>query len=147
MALQVLSTRQGFILFGKSHWLSLEAFGGGGGGFSIVTCVEPGVASPRESVQVAPTVIVPGDAPPVFSVAELPLPETLPLLAVQAPTVTGTPSGLVQFADKLTVPPPCKLVGLAEMEMEGGFFGGSGFTVKLAVQLASLNFFSLASVT
>ena len=32
MALQVLSTRHGFILFGKSHWLNLLDFGGGGGG-------------------------------------------------------------------------------------------------------------------
>jgi hypothetical protein len=40
MALQVLSTRQGFFSLGKSHWLSLAAFGGGGGGFSTVACVE-----------------------------------------------------------------------------------------------------------
>jgi hypothetical protein len=41
-------------------------------------------------------VIGPADAPAVLSVAVLPLPEMLPLLAVQSPTVTGTLSGLVQ---------------------------------------------------
>src|SRR5580693_9216247 len=40
IALQVLSTRQGFFSLGKSHWLSLAAFGGGGGGFSNVAWVE-----------------------------------------------------------------------------------------------------------
>jgi hypothetical protein len=92
-------------------------------------------------------VIEPGDAPVVFSVAELPLPETVPPLAVQLATETATPSGLVQLADKFTVPPACRLVGVAEMDIEGGFFGGSGFTVKFAEQLATLLFFSLASVT
>jgi hypothetical protein len=102
---------------------------------------------PRESVQVAPTLIVPGDAPVVFSVAELPLPETFPALAVQFETETGTPSGLVQLHVTVTVDPACTLDGLAEQLMLGGFFGGRGFTVKLAEQLASLFFFSLASVT
>jgi hypothetical protein len=83
----------------------------------------------------------------VLRVAEVPVPETVPPLAVQDATVTGTPSGLVQFADRFTVPPAGRLVGLAESETVGGFFGGKGFTVKLAVQLASLFFFSRASVT
>src|SRR6202795_2305671 len=65
MALQVLSTRQGFFSLGKSHWLSLDAFGGGGGGFSTVTCVVAWPVRPRESVQVAPMLIVPGAAPSV----------------------------------------------------------------------------------
>src|ERR1700686_3001373 len=98
-------------------------------------------------MQVALTVIEPGAAPVVLSVAELPVPVTVPPLDVQLETVTGTPSGLVQLADKLAVPPAAKLVGLAEREMVGGFFGGSGFTVKFAEQLASLFLFSLASVT
>jgi len=91
-------------------------------------------------------VIEPGDVPVVFSVAELPLPETVPPLAVQLPTETPTLSGLLQLADKFTVPPAYRLVGLAEIEMVGGFLGGSGFTVKFAEQLATLLFFSLASV-
>src|SRR5277367_3668139 len=99
MALQVLSTRQGFFSLGKSHWLSLLACGaGGGGGFSTVTCVvAAGDFNPRESVQVALTVIVPADAPVVFRVAVLPLPLMLPPVALQSPTVTGTLSGLVQL--------------------------------------------------
>jgi len=75
----------------------LLAFGGGGGGFSTMTCEEEFAVKPRESVQVAFTVIGPGDAPEVFRVATLPLPETLPPLALQPETVTGTPSGLVQL--------------------------------------------------
>jgi hypothetical protein len=128
MALQVLSTRHGFFSFGKSHWLSLLAFGGGGGGFSTVTWDEAFVVSPRESLQVALTVMTPGDAPVVFSVPTLPLPETLPPLAVQLETLTGTPSGLVQSHVMVAVPPVCRLVGLAEQLIVGGFFGGS-FTV------------------
>jgi hypothetical protein len=103
--------------------------------------------SPRESVQVAPTVIEPGEAPAVLSVAELPLPDTVPPFDVQVETVTGTPSGLVQLADRFTVPPAGTLDGLAEIEMVGGFFGGRAFTVKLAEQVASLFFFTLASFT
>jgi hypothetical protein len=129
MALQVLSTRQGFFSLGKSHWLSFEAFGGGGGGFSMVTCVEPWAVRPRESVQVAPTVTLPGATLEVFNVAEVPLPETFPLLAVQFATETGTLSGLVQVAERLTVPPAWRLVGLAETEMLGGFLGGNGLMV------------------
>src|ERR1035438_3541349 len=121
--------------------------GGGGGGGSTSTSVEAGAFTPRESVQVALTAIAPGNAPAVLTVAEPPVPETVPPLAVQLATETGTPSGLVQLADKFTVPPDCRLAGLAEREMVGGFFGGSGFTMKLAEQLASLFFFSLASVT
>src|SRR6202043_2265628 len=49
MALQVLSTRHGFFGFGKSHWLSLLAFGGGGGGFSTVTCVDEFAFRPGQS--------------------------------------------------------------------------------------------------
>jgi hypothetical protein len=126
--LQVLSTRHGFFSFGKSHWLSLLAFGGGGGGFSIVNCDEEFAVKPRESVQVALTVTCPGAAPVVFTVPVLPLPETWPLLAVQPATFTGTPSGLVQVQVTVTVPPACRVVGFAEQLIVGGFLGGS-FTV------------------
>jgi hypothetical protein len=89
---------------------------------------------------------VPGAAPVVFKVPVLPLPEMVPLLAVQPPTVTGTLSGLVQVQVIVAVPPVCKVVGLAEQDICGGFFGGS-FTVKFAVQLAVLFFLAFASVT
>src|ERR1700686_4306286 len=72
-ALQVLSTRHGFTGFGKSHWLSLLACGGGGGGFSTITCVVAGEDfRPRESVQVALTVIGPVDANVVLIIAIFP---------------------------------------------------------------------------
>src|SRR5271169_1307107 len=121
--------------------------GGGGGGFSTITSVEARAVSPRVAVQVALTETEPGDTPVVLSVAELPLPERVPLPVVQLATETATLSGLVQLADKFTVPPACRLVGLAEIDMVGGFFGGGGFTMKFAEQVASLFFFSLASVT
>jgi hypothetical protein len=62
-------------------------------------------------------------------VAELPLPETEPDVDVQFATETGTPSGLVQLPERLTVPPGTNSVGFADNDMVGGFFGGSGFTV------------------
>src|SRR5215470_10144340 len=86
IALQVLSTRHGFFVFGKSHWLSLLAFGGGGGGFSTATCAEEFAVRPRESVHVALTVIWPGEAPVVLRVALLPLPDTVPPVALQPAT-------------------------------------------------------------
>src|SRR5262249_17628081 len=94
-ALQVLSTRHGFALFGKSQELSLLHCGGGGGGTSTLTWVEACAVRPRESVQVAPTVMGPAEAPVVVRVAVVSLPEMLPPLAVQPLTVTGTLSGLV----------------------------------------------------
>src|SRR5579863_3539810 len=124
-----------------------SALTGGGGGFSNVTCVEACPVSPRESVQVAVTVTGPAGAPPVLRVAELPLPETVPAEEVQLATETGTPSGLVQEADRFTLPPVTRSVGLADNDMVGGFFGGNGFTVKLAVQLASLFLVDFGSVT
>src|ERR1700756_3374991 len=102
---------------------------GGGGGFWIVTWVEACPVRPRESVQVAFTVTGPGGRPAVFSVAEVPVPETVPALEVQSATETGTPSGLVQFAVRLTGPPGTSSAGLADIDMVGGFLGGSGFTV------------------
>src|SRR6202795_1137429 len=123
-ALQVLSTRHGFTRFGKSHWLSFLACGAAGGGFSTITCVVAGGDfRPRESVQVALTVIGPADAPVVLSVAVLPLPEMVPPLAVQPPTVTGTLSGLVQVQLMVEVAPVRTLVGLAEQEICGGVLG------------------------
>src|SRR5579872_4753707 len=108
---------------------TISGFGGGGGGFCTATSVAACAVRPRESVQVAPTVMDPGDAPLVFRVAEDPLPETVPPVDVQLATVTGTPSGLVQLADKLTAPPGVTLVGLAEIDTVGGFFGGNGLMV------------------
>jgi hypothetical protein len=101
---------------------------------------------PRESVHVALIEMVPGEAPVVSRVAELPLPEILPPLAVQPLTVTGTLSGLVQVQVTVAEVPGCKVVGLTEQENCGGFFGGS-FTVKFEVQLAVPFFLDLASVT
>ena len=97
-------------------------------------------------MQVALTVIGPGDAPVVFKVAVLPLPEMVPLLAVQLTTVTGTLSGLVQVQVTVELTPAYKEVGFAEQDIVGGFLGGS-FTVKFAVQVASPPVFFLGSVT
>jgi hypothetical protein len=146
MALQVLSTRHGFALLGYWHSFSLLACGGGGGGFSIVTEAVVEAVNPRESVHVALIVTVPAGAPVVLRVAELPLPEMLPPVAVHPPTVTGTLSGLVQVHEIVEEAPACTLVGLAEQETCGGFFGGS-FTVKFDVQLASLFFLAFGSLT
>ena len=65
----------------------------------------------------------------VLRVAELPLPETEPPVEVQFATETGTLSGLVQFADRFTVPPVTRSVGFADNDIVGGFFGGSGLIV------------------
>ena len=65
-------------------------------------------------------------------------------MAVQLLTVTGTLSGLVQVQVMVELPPACKLEGLAEQDMVGGFFGGS-FTVKFAEQVATPPFFILGS--
>jgi len=119
--------------------------GGGGGGFSTVTWVEVVAVKPRESVQVALTVMAPAGAPVVSRVAELPVPETVPADAVQPPTVTGTLSGLVQVQERLEDVPACTVVGFAVQDIVGAFFGGS-FTVKFAVQLASPPFFILGSL-
>ena len=113
----------------------MVACGGGGGGFSTVTVAEDDAVRPRESVQVALTVIGPDAAPAVLSVAEFPLPEMLPPLAFHPLTVTGTLSGLVQEQLIVDEVPARTIVGLAEQDICGGFLGGS-FTVKLAVQLA-----------
>jgi hypothetical protein len=118
MALQVLSTRHGFTLLGKSHWLNFCACGGAAGGaFSTFACVEAWVLRPRESVHVAVTVIEPAEAPAVLSDAVDPLPETLPPVEVQLLTLTGTLSGLVQLHVMVEVPPACKLDGLAEHDI------------------------------
>ena len=108
--------------------------------------LEVEAVKPRESVQVALIVIGPDEAPVVVRVAEFPLPEMLPPLAVHPPTVTGTLSGLVQVQVMVAEVPAWTVDGLAEQEICGGFLGGS-FTVKLAVQLAVLFFLALASVT
>jgi hypothetical protein len=112
-----------------------------------VTVVEEAVVNPRESVQAVPTVIEPVRTPAVLRVAAVPLPETLPLLAVQLATDTEPPSGLMHLAAKLTAPPACRVLGRAEIDIVGGFLRGRGFTVKFAQQVASLFFFSLVSVT
>ena len=77
--------------------------------------------------------------------AALPVPDTVPELAVQFATLTGTLSGLVQDALSETVPPVCTEVGFAESDRVGGFFGGS-FTVNFAEQLVSPPCFILGSV-
>jgi hypothetical protein len=118
--------------------------GGGGGGFFTDAEVDVAVFKPRESVQVALTVMVPGDAPVVLRVAELPLPEMLPPLALHPATVTGTPSGLVQVQVTVTGVPASTDDGLAEQEISGGFIG---LTMNLDEQLAVLLFFSFGSVT
>jgi hypothetical protein len=109
-----------------------------------VTVLEAEAVKPRESVQVAFTVIGPEEAPVVVSVAELPLPAMLPPLAVQLPTVTVALSGLVQAQVMVEGVPASTAAGLTEQEICGGF---SGFTMKLAEQLAVLFFLDLASVT
>src|ERR1700730_2820769 len=114
---------------GKSHWLSFDAWGGGGGGFSTVTCVEPCAVRPGASVAVAFTVMAPGAAPVVFTVAVLSLPLMVPAELVQFDTVTGTLSGLLALQVIVDVLPACTVDGLAEQLIVGGFFGGSGFTV------------------
>ena len=120
---------------------------GDGGGFSTITWAVAGAFKPRESVQVALTVIGPGETPDVSRASVLlPLLETPPPLAVQPPTATGTLSGLVQLQVMVAEDPACTEDGLDEQEICGGFLGGS-FTVKLAVQLAVLFFFALGSVT
>ena len=102
--------------------------------------------SPRESEQVALTVIGPAGAPVVVRVAVPPSPETLPPVAVQELTVTGTLSGLVQLQVTVAGVPAWTEAGFAEQDIVGGFFGGS-FTVKFAVQLASPPFFIFGSLT
>jgi len=106
--------------------------------------LEVEAVKPRESVQVALILMAPGEAPVVFRVAEFPLPEMLPPLAVHPPTVTGTLSGLVQVQLMAAEVPAWTEDGLAEQEICGGF---RGFTVKLEVQLAVLFFLDLGSVT
>jgi hypothetical protein len=93
------------------------------------------------------TVTEPGGRLAVFRVAEFPLPETEPVLEVQLATETGTPSGLVQFAVRLTVPPGTSSDGLADKDMVGGFFGGKGLIVYFAVQEASFAFLAFGSAT
>ena len=90
---------------------------------------------PRVSLHVAVTVIGPAEAPEVSRAAVLPLPEMLPPLAVQPPTVTGALSGLVQVQLMVEDAPMLTVGGLAEHETAGGFFGGS-FTTKVATQMA-----------
>jgi hypothetical protein len=98
----------------------------------------------RESVQVAFTVIVPAEAPVVLSVAELPLPETLPPVELQPPTVTVALSGLVQLQEMVEDVPTSTVSGFAEQEICGGF---SGLTVKGTEQLAVLLVLAFGSVT
>src|SRR5262245_52919150 len=80
-------------------------------------------------------VIAPGAAPAVSNVPVLPVPDTFPALAVQLPTLTGTPSGLVHSQVMVADSPERTVVGLAEHDIFGAFFGGS-FTVKAVVASA-----------
>ena len=76
----------------------------------MVTEADDEAVKPRESVQVAPIVIGPGEAPVVFKVPVFPLPEILPPLEVHPPTVTGTLSGLVQVQVMVDVSPALTVV-------------------------------------
>jgi len=79
-------------------------------------------------------------------VAVPPSPETLPPVAVQELTVTGTLSGLVQLQVTVASVTAWTEAVFAEQDIFGGFFGGS-FTLKFAVQLASPPFFIIGSLT
>src|SRR5258708_24806500 len=107
---------------------------GGGGGFCKVSSVEPCAVRPRESVAVAVTVTAPGEVPAVFSVAVVPLPLTVPPLAIQLATVTGTPSGLLALQAIVAASPTANAEAISQQPMVGGLFGGSGFTVYFAHQ-------------
>src|SRR5258708_29721257 len=100
---------------------------GGGGGFCKVSSVEPCAVRPRESVAVAVTVTAPGEVPAVFSVAVVPLPLTVPLVAIQFETVTGTPSRPLALPVIVAASPTPKGHGLAEQLMSGGLFRGREF--------------------
>src|SRR5512146_935308 len=126
--------------------LSSSLTSGAGGGVSIATWVEAVLVRPRESVQVAFTVTCPGEAPAVFKLAVLPLPETEPPVAVQLDTLTGTLSGLLQSQLMLAAVPGGTEAGLAEQLIVGGFLGGS-LTIKPAVHVAWLFCLALGSVT
>src|SRR5215470_5371461 len=89
--------------------------------------------------------MLPGCEPVVFRVALAPLPEIVPLLALQFATLTGTLSGLVHEALSETLPPVWVEVGFADSDKVGGFLGGS-FTMNFAEQLVSPPFFILGSV-
>ena len=107
-ALQVLSTRHGFLTFGYSHSFTLVACGGGGGGGGGFSTVTDARSRSRQATRVGTSCAdtdVPDAAPVVLSVAVFPLPEILPPLAVHPPTVTGTLSGLVQEQVIVAVPP------------------------------------------
>jgi hypothetical protein len=135
------------LTLGYSHSFSLLACGGGGGGgggLLTVTVLVLEAVKPRESVQVALIVIGPGEAPVVFRVPELPLPEMLPPVEVQLPTVTVALSGLVHVQVIVADPPASTVAALAEQDICGGF---SGFTVKFEEQLASPPFFFFGSDT
>ena len=77
----------------------------------------PALSGHANRVQVAATVTGPGCRPAVFSVAEVPLPETEPVLEVQLATDTGTPSGLLQLLERFTVPPGTSSVGFADNDI------------------------------
>src|ERR1700733_5729841 len=110
---------------------------GDGGGVSTITWGGAGAFKRRESVQVALTVIRPGETPEVSKDSVLPpLLETPPPLAVQPATATGALSGLVQVQLIVDGVPLGTVIGSAEHEKTGGFLGGS-FTVKVVMQLAS----------
>src|SRR5690242_18361736 len=92
---------------------------GDGGGASMVSWVVAELLMPRESLQVAVTVIGPADAPLVFKLAVLPAPVTVPAVAFHPDTLTCMLSGLLQSQLMLAVPPACTDAGLAEQLMVG----------------------------
>src|SRR5262245_17513 len=130
--LAALSTRALFSLKKISVSLLACGFSGGASTFTVeLACT----LRPRSSVQVAPTLIAPGAAPAVSSVAVLPLPVAFPALAVQLLTLTCRPSVLVHSQVTVADSPERTVVGFAEHDILGAFRGGS-FTVNAVVASA-----------
>jgi hypothetical protein len=90
--------------------------------------------------------MVPAPAPEVSSVPFMPSPAILPELACHASGCSCALSGLVQVQLMVDGAPARTVLGFAEHDMIGGFFGGS-FTAKFELQLASPSFFLLGSDT
>ena len=120
--------------------------GGGGGGASTCTFTIALAKSPRASEQRDRTSIELAVTPAVWSVATLPLGESVPLVACQSPIVRGTLSGEPQLHVICDDPPSVTEPGSAEHDMVGGCFGYS-LTAKPTKHIADLLFLSVGSVT
>src|SRR4029077_8517180 len=108
---------------------------GGGGGDCMLSVVEAEAVSGglRSSPTLQVTVIVPGSAPRLSSVAVAVLPLMFPALGLWR-SVRLRPSGLVAFELMVEVPHMGTLAGSDEHEIMGG---RGSFTVNLAVQEAT----------